>query len=499
MAQNPRGIQVKDVPTSLSPVVQANSAAIVVIAAAPVHSLPGFNWSPSGYAQVVNVPVLCTIASDFTTQLGISSDWVSYPAVEVYDHAFVENAVSPVIVINPWDPYSQSTTVAPASLPVTATKVAIPAEVILASLTVKGTSNVIYVKDTDFSFAYNDDSLKTATLTAFAASPMAAETAVTVGYSIPNLVENDADAIVGGTDVSGNYSGLEVLERVYNKTGIVPATVIAPGWAHDPTVIAAGNARVQNINNGRFRAIFLADVDTTVVRNYTGIFAWKNTNNVVSAFECLGWPMFGLGPTKKYHFSTVLAVAFAVTDAKYSQIPYVVPSNKGISVDRTILLDGSQVDVDFSQADAIENWGVVTACNDNGWKLIGDYTAAYPADTDVHDFWINERRMANWLGSSLSLTLGNYIDLPGNVRSLTAIGETIQQFGNSLVSVGAANTFRVRFLPEENLAVNVMAGRYTYHILWTPPTPIRTLDLLLEYDVNGLTAWISNITISSGS
>ena len=493
---NQRGVIPIDVPTSLRPAVYAASASIVAVGTAPVGSLPGFQWVQGGFASVVNRPILTEMASDFTEQLGESSNWKSYTLCEIYDAVYIEGNVSPYIPINVFDPWVHSTKVTSSTVTVDTAHltVSIAAEVILPSLVVTGTGGVVYHDGVDFAFSYDDDTLQSATLNIYPTSPMAAETTVTLSYSVPDLSMITSADIIGGVDTQGNYSGLEVLEKVYSVTGIVPATVLTPGWGDQDDVIAAGNSRVQSINNGRFRAIFLPDVDTTAVRKYEDLWTHKNASNMVSAFETAGWPMLKLS-NKLYHFSTILAYDMAWTDSNYGNIPYVSPSNKSVNIDGTVLADGTVVDIDLAQADAIENWGLMTAVNDDGWKLLGDYTCAYPDDTDVHDFWINERRMFNWLGNSLGLTLKQFIDLPGNVRTLASIGETIQQFGNHLVAVGASNTFRVRFLASENLAEQVMAGIYTYHILWTPPTPIRTLDLLLEYSVDDLTAWIAQVTI----
>src|SRR6266446_5410742 len=419
---NPRGVQVSDVPSSLRAVVQADSAAIVAVGAAPVHSLPGYTWITPGsgvspWAAVVNHPVLCEIPSDFTTQLGVSSVFGpgivgsvngtgNYPLAEVYDLEFVENNASPLIAINVFDPWTMSILVTQNNLTVTAHQVSVSGEVIL------------------------------------------------------------------------------------------PATVITPGWGANTSVIAAANSHVQNINNGRFRAIYISDINTAVAAQYTQVNAQKSAQNLQTPFEIAVWPNVGLGG-KRYHGSTMLAVMMQNTDAAYGGIPYVSPSNKVPTMDSTILGTGAQIVVDPTQADYLEQLGVVTFINFQGWKSLGDYTCSYPTDTSVQDFWINERRMFNWLGSTLSLTLSQFIDLPGNIASLTSINETIQSYGNTLVQKGAANTLRVSFNPNENLAAQVIAGIYTFHILWTPPTPIRTLDLLLQFDVNGLTAWISQINLVS--
>jgi phage tail sheath protein FI len=153
--------------------------------------------------------------------------------------------------------------------------------------------------------------------------------------------------------------------------------------------------------------------------------------------------------------------------------------------------------MDLGTANSIEDYGVFTAVNDTGWTLIGDYTTDYPLSTQIPQMWTCERHMFNFLGNTLSLTLKQFIDDPGNQRYLALIGETIQEYLNHLVAVQAANTAKVMFDRAKNLVTDIEAGRYTYTILWTPPTPIRTLIVEQSFDANGLSAWVSQITIPS--
>jgi hypothetical protein len=119
--------------------------------------------------------------------------------------------------------------------------VTIENEVILPSLEVTGTGGIINAMDNDFSFAYSDDTLQSAVLTVFSASPMALETSVSCDCSTPNLADITADTIIGGVDpITGALKGMEVLEPVPTDTGIIPAQFLAPGWAHIDTVCAAG-------------------------------------------------------------------------------------------------------------------------------------------------------------------------------------------------------------------------------------------------------------------
>jgi phage tail sheath protein FI len=499
-----RGIQVTDVPSSLSVIFPVPSAHIVAIGAAPVDTVPGNPWNPSGYASVVNVATLTEIPSDFTTQLGFSTTFGpgiagAYSLAEVYDAAYVESRVSPVTCINVYDPYTMSTPVSMSNQTWTAQNtIPVPHRVIYPSLVVKGATGTTYKIDIDYTFKYDDDTTATGTITGLAGSPILLETNLTITFSSPNLAAITRDLVIGGVDTAGNKSGLAVLEDVFTVTDYPPALVITPGFGHDPEVIAAANAAVQNINNGRFRALYIGDIDALNVRSYSGIFNWLQTNNAVSSFERMGWPAGALG-SKRYHASTLDAVMFGVTDNQFSGIPYCSNSNKNVFVTETILWDGTPITINPTQADAIEEWGGFTFINypPEGWVTLGDYTCAVTSSGDPVNFWSCFRRMWIWLGNTFSRNFNAFIDQPGNLRSLSTIVNSANQFLNTIVQAGAAWTARMSFNPDENPIENVVQGIYTFHVLWSPPTPIRTMDILIEYDVQGQAAAIKNITLIS--
>ena len=509
MAANPRDVQVSDAPTALKVIVPVDSAHIVVIDTAPVHSAPGYAWRAPGsgvspYAAVVNTPVLCEVPSDFTTQLGLSSKFGpnvtgAYGASEVYDLAMVENQVSPFTVINPYDPWTMSTPASLTDLTISGINtIAVQGEVILASLVVIGQSGTQYTAGVDYDFVYDDNSLQTGTINVYSSSPLAHESSVTVNFYTPNLSNITKDSIIGGVDTEGNSSGLAVLEKVFTVTDLVPAIVLTPNFSSDPEVYAAANAQCQNIGNGRFRAMYIGDIDGNNVRQYSQINSWKNSNNFVSRFTLAGWPAVQLG-TKNYHASVMEAVLMATTDRQFGGIPHVSPSTKSASMTGTILWDGTPVTMDSVQADYIENLGVFTFINFRGWNSLGDYTNAWPNDTDPVHFWIPIQRMFIWLGNTLSVNLHQFIDLPGNLRTLSSINETIQSYLNTIVQAGAAWTARCSFNPDDNPIEEVLAGRYHYTILWSPPTPVRTLLISLTYDTVGLAAAITSIQLLSTS
>jgi phage tail sheath protein FI len=499
--QNPRGVIAKDLLDTVVPVIEANAASIWAVGALPVHSVPGFSWSASGYLSVVNVNVRCDSGPDWMTSLGYSSNWTvgtGYPVCQLYDYSFIENNASPLVICNVFEPYSMSTPVSLSNqVPNAQLQIVVNQEVILASLVVKGASNRVYVAGTDYSYTYNDTTLQSGTIQIFSSSQAATESSFTVTFSKPNLSNITASTIIGGYDSKGNALGLSNIQHCYTDTGVVPAQCVTPGYGSNPLVFSAANSQVQAISNSQFRAVYVCDIDTTAVTNWTQIFSWKNSNNFVSAFAIAGWPKVQLGPNT-YDFSTVYAVAQNVTTSQFGNIPYAVPSNKhNVGITGICLANGTPVRMDLGTANSIENYGVVTAVNDTGWTLLGDFTTDYPLSTQIPQMWTNERHMFNFLGNTLSLTLKQFIDDPGNQRYLALIGETIQQYLNHLVVVQAANTARVMFDPAKNLITNIEIGQYTYTILWTPPTPIRTLIVEQSYDVNGLSTWVSQITIPS--
>jgi phage tail sheath protein FI len=459
---------------------------------------------------VVNVLTLVETPSDFTTVLGQSSFFGpgthGYGCAEVYDYAMVENVAGPVgpqIYVNVWDPYSMSTPASTAGLkPDNNGEIAINAEVILPSLVVKGASGTTYKIGVDYSFAYNDDSLKSGTITVFANSGLVAESSITVSYSVPNLTNVTSSKIIGGTQSDGSLTGLQLLDQAYDMFNLTIGQVVTPGFSHDPMVGAAGNARVQSLSDGRFKATFIADTDYNAVTQYSQLAQWKSTNNYESRFQNLTWPNIALG-SKSYHGSTVLAVTKANQAQAFRNLPVVSPSNKPIAGTGTILTSAKPIMVGLTQAGYIETLGICTFVNDRGWKTLGDYTCSFDSGTvqatDPVDFWINESDFFIWMENTLGIFLAGEIDQPGNLTTLTTIENSIQQWGNGLIQAGACWTFRCSFNPNDNPAENILAGIYTFAITCSPVTPLRTIQLNFSYDVAGMTAAIQSINLVSST
>jgi phage tail sheath protein FI len=439
-------------------------------------------------------------------QLGVCTNFgpgvVGYGCAELYDYAMIENVngpVAPLVFVNVFDPFIMSQPTSLAGLKIDNNgEIAINKEVILASLVVKGISGITYVNGVDYTYSYNDTTLQTGTILVYASSPLMSETSVTASFSTPNLANVNAAAIIGQTTSSGINTGLQLFDQLYDTFNITLGQLITPGFSQNPMVAAAGNARVQSLTAQRFKATFIADTDHTVVTNYSQLASWKATNNYESRFENLVWPNIALG-TNSYHGATVLAVTKANQARAANNLPFVSPSNKAIAATGTILGVGQPISVGETQAAYIETLGIVSFVNSQGWKTLGDYTCSFDSGTvqatDPVDFWINESDFFIWMENTLSIFLAGYVDQPGNLTSLSTIENSVQQWGNSLVTAGASWTFRCTFNPDDNPPENILAGIYTFSIICSPPTPMRTIQLNFSYDVAGMTAAIQSITL----
>jgi phage tail sheath protein FI len=472
------GVTVIEQATSVVSPAQVASAIPVVIGTAPI------NMSKLA-ALPVNIPILAYSFAEAVEALGYSDDFGSYSLCEFMDSHFRLFGLSPVIFINVLDPADHKTTVAPASVSLTAgvAKIAVKG-VMLSSVVVKssdGTST--YVKDTDYTIDFDKEGnvvisrKSTGTIPANAA-------ALQVGYDRLNPSAVDSTDIIGGVDgVSGNLTGLELINQVFPRFGLVPSLIVAPGHSIDPTVAAIMVAKAGNIN-GHFKALALTDVPATSAGadQYSEVPTWKNTNNYTTTRQVATWPKVALG-SKQYHLSTQLAGVIGATDAAYDGVPYASPSNKALQANAAVLADGKEVYLGPDQAAYLNAQGIVTALNFvGGWKAWGNNTGAYPANTDAKDAFISIRRMFDWIANTITLTYWAKVDDPINKRLIETVTDSINIWLNGLTSTGALLGGRVEFNASENPTTDLLGGIIRFHVYLTPPGPAQEMNFILEYD-----------------
>lgn len=133
--------------------------------------------------------------------------------------------------------------------------------------------------------------------------------------------------------------------------------------------------------------------------------------------------------------------------------------------------------------------GVDTALNFmSGWVAWGNYTACYPSNTDVKDYFIPVSRMFGWVGNSLVKTFWSKLDKPMTRRLIDTVLDSANIWFNGLVGMGYLLGARVEMLENENPLTNLMAGIIKLHVYMTPPSPAQEIDFVLEYDASYVTS-----------
>lgn len=475
------GVYISEVPTSVIPPAKVSAGLPVVFGTAPINLATSLGY--------VNKPLLAYSYAEAVAGLGYSDDWQNYTLCEFIKSHFALFNVTPVVFVNVLDPAVHKASVADDSVDVVDGVAIIDlAGVLLGSLVVKLTiAAEPLVKGTDYTAAFNSNG-KVIVSSIDGGAILADQATLVVSYDNldPSMV--DSDDIIGGVDiVTGKYTGLELINKVFPLFRLVPGQILAPGWSHDPTVAAVKKAKAGAINS-LFKAISIDDVDDTVTGAdiYSEVASWKNDNNYTDPLQVVCWPKVALG-SEVYHLSTQMAGIICKTDAANDDIPYVSPSNKNLQANGAVTSDGSEVTLGPDIAAYLNGEGIVTALNFvGGWKLWGNRTGAYPGNADVKDTFIPVRRMFNWVGNTIILTFWQKVDDPTNKRLIETVVDSLNIWLNGLTARGALLGGRVEFQSDENPVTDLLNGVVRFHIHLTPPIPAEDMEFVLEFDVNYL-------------
>ena len=489
------GVTWRDVPTSIVAPVVADSGIPVAVGAAPIFLAS----SPAP----LNVPRVYYSYEEAVAEMGYSDDWAAYPLCEVMYTYFVLFNVGPIILINVFSPSANmSTAVAPADTPIVNKQIVVPQkDVVLSTIIVKDApaGTITYMTPRDYTVTYNSLGQPVIAIvpTTAAGTIPGAATQLKVGYTktLPGSV--DKVEIIGGINATtGKNEGLEAIEDVFPALGIVPGILLAPAYSQDPEVAAILAAKGDNIN-GCFKCISYVDVNSVTVTKAQDVNAWKNSNNYVNSRLAVFWPRVAID-TRQFWLSTQAAALTERVDQSNNSIPVESPSNKQIKINKTVAGPiATPADVFFSKAsaDSLNGQGIVSSINwIAGWKLWGNNMSIYPSQSDPKDRWIPVRRMTDWLGNTVVLTVFQFVDKPGNRRLIDSVIDSLNVYLNSLVASGNALGARVEFRHDENSDADLLNGHYTFHIYEAFPIPAEWIEFLIEFDVTYLSTLFTPVT-----
>lgn len=471
MAAITHGISTSKLTTSVSSPNVAASGIIFAVGTSPAHMVGG----------KINEVVMANNYEEAVKALGYSDDWKKYGLSEVVYTAFVLYQQSPVFFVNVLDPskHKKETT---GEYDVSENQIILPLETIAESVEIPDKE-----KGADFEVFYND----TQCIVEF--------TEETTGKVSVSFTEIDPSKVTK-KDIIGGYSvathkttGIELIDSVFPKYTTVPDLILCSNWSHDSEVAAVMSAKGENIN-GLFQADAVIDVDTRTeeeggVVYYTEVPAWKKSKNFMKTNELVCFPKLKLGD-RIFNFSTQLAALIAQTDNNDSLgggTPCESASNKSLQADSMVIESGEEVVLDVQQANYLNDNGIVTAINFfGGFVSWGDFTACYPANTDPVDYFYCISRMFKWVAKTVTLSYWSYTDRKLTKRLIDAILQGVNDWLNSLTAGEKIIGGRVEMREEENSQTALMSGKVKFHIYITPPSPLRMMEYVLEYDVSYL-------------
>lgn len=467
-------VSVTEEATGILTPVEVDSAIPVFFGTAPINMTDLKN---------INKPVMVYNYAEAVKNFGFVSantetglyDFTISEAIDVF---FSKFAIAPVIFINVLDPETHKSTVDAEQITVVSGKATLAKGGILTdTLVITGEEPLAVGTDYEVLFNSKGDLI----ITAIEGGKLA-NGSYTVKYDHLDPSKVMPADVVGGVDVNGVASGLELVDQLFPMFRRVPANILAPKYSSDPAVAASMKAKANSIT-GLFKCQALIDVPTDTVIEYSKVAKWKEDNNITDPHQQVYWPMVSLSGVK-YHLSTQAAAVMATTDSDNGDTPHKSPSNEAVQADSAVLIDGTEIYLQPNQAaEQLNGLGINTVLNFvGGWKAWGNNTAAYPGVTDVKDRWIAVRRMFNWVGNTIILTLWQELDDPTDRKQIDQITDTINLWLNSLQGTGAILGGRIEFRPEDNPTIELLNGKSKFRVFIAPPIPNEEIEVVLEYD-----------------
>ena len=453
------GIKVQEKQTQIVAAVQ------VVVGLAPINM---------GSVADPLVPQVAYSYEEAVAKMGMSDNHLSYTICESIKLSFAIYNVAPLVMINVLDPSKHKQQKTTVSVSVIDGKAELPEEGVLLPSVQLTQSEQALEEGIDYHIGFIGSGK--ALIERIEGGKITGPTAtLKATYDVldPELVTED--------DI---VAGVQKIREVYPRFGIVPGSLIVPGFSGKPKVYNAMTAKTQNLN-GAFRYHCLVDLDTETVTSYDKAAAEKNKNGFTHENSSLFYPMVRVGD-EIYHFSAIAGALIADTDYKNEGIPYVSLSNRPLKITGLCLKDGSEVILDMEQGNALNKDGINTAINMNGWRAWGNRTACYPGNTDIKDCFIPCRRMYNWWANQFILSYFAKVDNPLNKRLIESIVDSENIKGNAWKQRYQAAEAKMVFEAEDNPETDLINGIVRVRMLFSPYPPAEQIWATVEYDTSAL-------------
>lgn len=458
---------------------QNAESAVLVVGTAPINLAS----SPA-----VNVLVLAQKKSDAVAALGYCEEFDKYTLLHSVYSSFNKFGTGPVVFVNVLDPKKRDhlTALASSDIKVIGGKALLKETgVMLDKIVVSGSAGELKAGE-DYVASFDEDGYVVLAATDTGAMKNLESISVAGSKLNPEGV-TEAD-IIGGIDEDGNRSGLELVDEVFPRLGVVPTILIAPGFSKKPAVAAALEAKAQLIysTTNAFALVDLSSASDGATKK-EDVAKEKAKTTVADRWNVPLWPM-ALVDGYKIWMSAHAAALIQSNTTQHNGIPSDSPDNHDFMIDGLCLEDGTPV---FMTQDDVNDYlnaqGICSALKLPTWKFWGNNTAAYPTSKAAMNRYIKSVLMLNWMENTFKL---NYLSSIGRNASTKQINDIVDRFNQYLNGLtpdhlaGGSIVFDI----DENPIEDRLAGRYKFRTRYADWIPTEYIENIFEYDVSILEA-----------
>lgn len=432
-----------------------------------------------------NTPILVSSDTD-AAQFGSMLPGFTIPQAL---NAIFSKGNGTVIVINVYDPTTNTKTVAASALAAVASRKTKTLDAPLSNFVLTNSAgDVTYVKDTDYTVDVFGNIF-------ILSSAIADGTILKAGYKALDSSTVNNSQIIGTVDgTTSARTGLKALDLSFSLFGFNPKILITPGFS---SVVAVVNELASSCAKLRAVAPIDAPIGTTqqvaiTGRGPSGTINFNTSNKrliplypmVKNSDPDPGNQVNGLSPDIIDFCSAHYAGLMASVDN--SEGYWVSPSNHEIvgitGVERVLTASLNDPSCETNQMNAV---GIVTLFNafGTGVRAWGNRNASYPVSTAPDNF-IPVRRTADIIEESIELAQMPFIDQPINNGTIDSVRETVNSFLRVLVGRGAIIDGACLYDPNDNPPVELAAGHVTYVYTFMPPPPMERVTMKAVIDIN---------------
>ena len=473
------GISTRRKATALTTPLTSAANVTVVIGTAPV------NMAKDPY-HAANVPFAAYSKPDAVEKMGWSEDFKKYTIMQSIYASFNVFAVAPLIMINVLDPNNEKhvTAVASKDYIVANKKALIPEEGILLDtieITNEDASETLQA-DIDYVASFADDGTVIIGFTDAGAEK--AGDGIKALYTKLNPDGVTYQDIIGGYNVSTRMKkGAEVIGDIYPKLGIVPGTLIAPGFSHIPAVNTILTAKA-NLIYSLFSCKAVSDIDSSGdgADSIDKVKEWKNKNAYSDRRTFAVWPKVNVDGYI-YYFSAQLAALLQRLAADNEGVPSESCDNKGLKISGLVLEDGTEIMFDPDEAnDYINANGVITAVNIEGFLAWGNNTSVYPQSTDAVDRWVTSVMMFDYIENNFKRSFFHKVSNKTNYREIEDVVLSENLSLNGLKGSDDIAGGEIAFNAEDNPINQILGGKILFKERLATYPPMEDIENEFSFD-----------------